>query len=195
MEAMKRAFLVAPLLLLPLLQTACATPSFVPSTTLVASSPTPAPTAIPTAAPVNAADTAGFDTHAGNCVDAANQAIALIRKAAAGDFAANAFTTDMRLDLAPSDARCASTGSALKTYQQHVSSARLQVWALDTNWYYAAPTTRQNWLEGVLHDLLSIYPTADIDVKVFTNGTTLCGTASIGAGQSGAPLINVTTCG
>ncbi len=197
MTLVKRAFLVAPLLLsLPLLQTACSVPTVLPSTALVASSPTPVPTPIPTAAPLNAADTTGFDMHAGNCVDAANQAIALIKKAAAGDFAGNAFTTDMRLSLEPSDAHagCAATGESLRTYRQHANSAQLQVWALDTNWYYAAQTTRQNWLEAVLHYLLDIYPRADITVKVFNNNV-LCGTASVGAGQSGKPLIDVATCG
>ncbi len=180
--------------MLPLLQTACATPSFVPSTTLVAASPTPIPTAIPTAAPANAADAAGFDTHAGNCVDAASQAIVLIKKAAAGDFVGNAFVTDMQLTLTPRDQRCAATGGALKAYQQYVNSVRLQVWALDNNWYYAAVTTRQSWLEGVLHYLLGIYPRADITIKVSANGAT-CGTASVGAGQAGAPLVNAATCG
>jgi len=193
----KRTFLVVPLLLLfPLLQTACSVPTVLPSTALVESSPTPVPTAIPTAAPLNAANTSGFDTHAGNCVDAANQAIALIKKAAAGDFAGNAFTTDMQLSLQPSGthAGCAATGESLRAYQQYANSAQLQVWALDTNWYYAAQTTRQNWLEAVLHYLLDIYPRADITIKVFNNNVP-CGTASVGAGQSGRPLIDVATCG
>jgi len=191
----RRAFLLLPLLLLPLLQTACATPSFVPSTTLVESSPTPVPTAIPTAAPANAASAAAFDTHAGNCVDAANQAIALIRKAAAGEFVGNAFTTDMRLDLGPSDQRCAATGDALKTYQRHVGSVRLQVWALDNSWYYAAPTTRQNWLEAVLHYLLGVYPQANVTINALTPTGAACGTASIGAGQAGTPAVNAGACG
>jgi len=176
----------------------CSISASVPSTTLVESTPTPGPTALPTAAPANPVDATGFDTHAGNCLDAANQAIVLVKKTANGDFAGNAFTTDMRLDLEPHDAhtQCAAAGQALRTYQQYVNGAQLQVWDLGNNWSYASQTTRQNWLQGVLHYLLGIYPRADIGVKVYTTTSGgLCGTASVGAGQGGTPSINVSSCG
>jgi len=197
-EAVRRFFLVAPvLLLLSMALAGCSISASMPSTTLVASTPTPAPTALPTAAPANPANATGFDTHAGNCLDAANEAIVLVQKTANGDFAGNAFTTDMRLDLEPHDAhtQCAATSQALHNYQQYVNAAQLQVWALDNNWSYASQTTRQNWLQGVLHYLLGIYPRADIGVKVYTTNGALCGTASVGAGQGGTPSINVSSCG
>ena len=197
-EAVKRFFLVAPvLLLLSMALGGCSISATMPSTTLVAATPTPAPTPLPTAAPANPASATGFDTHAGNCLDAANQAIVLVQKTANGDFAGNAFTTDMRLDLEPHDAHtgCAAAGQALHNYQQYVNGAQLQVWTLDNNWSYASQTTRQNWLQGVLHYLLGIYPRADIGVKVYTTNGGLCGTAAVGAGQGGSPSINVSSCG
>ncbi len=187
-QGMKKLLFLAPMLLLILLQTACATPSFVPSTTLVQSSPTPVPTTIPTVQPLNPPGAAGFDTQAGNCLDAANQAIILIKKAANGDFAGTAFTTDMSMDLEPHDSRCMATGHMLNTYQQYVASVRLQVWMLDNNWYYAAATTRQSWLETVLHYLLGTYTHAGLNVRVFVNDKP-CGSASIGPGQAGTPSV------
>lgn len=195
---MKRAILVILVLaLLPLVQTACATPSIIPSTTLVESTPTPIPTAAPTDAPINVSNARGFDTRAGNCADAANQAIALSQKAAAGQFGGVSFNMDMHLDLEPSTGAagqgCAASGQTLQTYQEYVNTAQLQVWALDNGWYNAAQTTRQQWLSDVLAYLLRLYGHANITITVNANDAP-CGSASAGAGQSGRPQINA-ACG
>src|SRR5437763_8360411 len=88
------------LLALALLLSGCSVSSVMPSATLVSSTPTPAPT-VPPAPPVDQSSTSAFDNAAGNCVDAASQAITLIAEAAAGSITGTGFNMDMHLALEP----------------------------------------------------------------------------------------------
>jgi hypothetical protein len=193
----RRTLLLAPLLVaLPLLLSACSVQSLLPSATLVGSTPTPVPTALPTAPPVDQSSTTAFDNAAGNCVDAANQAITLTQQAAAGRFGNNSiFNMDMHLDLEPHgpNSGCADSPAHVARYRQYVSAATLTVWPLDSQWYYAGTAIRQQWLADMLGALQSLYARAHIDVNVIYNGTP-CGSASIGFGKGGERQFNM-SCG
>lgn len=158
--------------------------------------PTPRPSPIPTTPPVDQSGTQAFDNAAGNCVDAANQAISLAQQAAAGRFGNNSiFNMDMHLALDPHspDSGCADSPAHITQYRQYVSVATLTVWALDTQWYYAGTTIRQQWLADVLGALASLYPRANKSVQVMYNGAP-CGSAHVGAGQGGQRQFDL-TCG
>ncbi len=177
--------IAALLLLLPLLS-GCSLRSVLPSTTLVGTTPTPEPTALPTAAPVNGSDTLGYDTRAGNCPDAATQAIAFAGASGAGRYGGTPFSMDMSLDLEPHDPRsgCASAGKILAVYRQEgVYSAHLTVWALDANWQGAQAAIRQQWFSDVLNALRTLYPKAGLQISASAYGAA-CGSAAGGAGQA-----------
>lgn len=188
----KRVVLVAlPLTTLALLLSACSLSSLVPSATLVSATPTPVPTAPPTAPAVNPAMANGFDNNAGNCADAANEAIGLIGDAAAGRFGSSFFNMDMSLALEPHgpNSGCADATHIGHYRQYAVYSAQLTVWPLDYVWPNAGPVIRQQWLVDVLNVLSKQYPRATINVQALYNGVQ-CGTATIGPGKNGAPQID-----
>lgn len=171
---------------------ACSIRSFVPSTTLVSETPTPMPAPFPTTPPLNPHNTAGFDSNAGNCPDAANASISLANRSAGGEFAGSAFSMDMHLSLTPSGASSGCSGSPTqiqKDYRQYVSGAHLTAWPLTSSWGYSAGAIRQQWLAGVLDALLHLYPRATITVNVINNGFP-CGSASIGGGATSLRAIN-----
>jgi len=181
------------LLALALLLSGCSARSVMPSATLVSATPTPAPT-LPLAPPlVDQSSTSTFDNAAGNCVDAANQAIKLITGAAAGRFTDTGFNMDMHLALEPHGptSGCADSPAHIKRYRQYVNSAQLTVWALDSGWANANLTFKQQWLVDLLNALLALYPRAEVSVQVFYNGAP-CGSISIGTGNGGSRQINPT---
>ena len=191
---MKRVVLLLPMLLaLALLLSGCSLSSVMPSATLVSSTPTPVPTLPPAPPPVDASSTSAFDNAAGNCVDAANQAIKLIAEAAAGRFSDTGFNVDMHLALEPHGptSGCADPPARIARYRQYVSSARLTVWALDSAWVNAGSGVKQLWLANVLNALLALYPRAEISVQVLYNGAP-CGSAALGSGPAGSRRINPT---
>ncbi len=173
--------------LLPLLLGGCSAEALLPSPTLVGATPTPRP-ALPTPPPpVDQSGASAYDNAAGNCVDAANQAISLAQQAAAGRFGNNSiFNMDMRLELQPHgpDSGCADSSDHVRQYRQYVSVAALTVWPLDSQWYYAGTPIRQQWLADVLGALTSLYPRAEKSIQVMYNGAP-CGSARIGSGQGG----------
>jgi hypothetical protein len=188
----KRTARLGPILLaLALLLSGCSLRSAMPSATLVTSTPTPLPTLPPAPPPVDASSTSAFDNAAGNCVDAANQAISLIAEAAAGRFASTGFNVDMHLALEPHGptSGCAVPPVHITSYRQYVSSAQLTVWALDSAWVNAGSAVKQLWLADVLNALLALYPRAVINVQVLYNGAP-CGSAALGAGPAGSRRIN-----
>jgi hypothetical protein len=184
------------LALLPLLLGGCSAQALIPSPTLVGATATPRP-ALPTPPPpVDQSDTSAFDNAAGNCVDAANEAISLAQQAAAGRFGNNSiFNMDMRLELQPHgpNSGCSDSPAHVKQYRQYVSAATLTVWPLDSQWYYAGTPIRQQWLADVLGALTSLYPRAQKSIQVVYNGAP-CGSASIGSGQGGARQFDL-SCG
>lgn len=195
-----RLLVVLTLLALALSLSGCSVTSLLARPTLVGPTPTPVPTALPTAAPLNPAGVTGFDTGAGNCADAANEAIALISQSAAGDFGGgSAFTMDMRLELTPggSGSGCADPPARLSHYRQYVvSTARLTVWPMDSVWLGAGPTIREQWLVDVLNALNHLYTHAQITISVIsTNSGNACGSASLGAGSGGARQVDATCYG
>jgi hypothetical protein len=190
----KQVFLLMPMLLaLVLLLSGCSASSIMPSATLVSSTPTPAPT-LPQAPPlVDQSSTSTFDNAAGNCVDAANQAIKLIAAAAAGRFTDAGFNMDMHLALEPHGptSGCADPPAHIASYRQYVSAAQLTVWALDSGWVNAGSAVKQLWLADVLNAVLALYPRAEIRVQVLYNGAP-CGSAAMGAGHAGSRQLNPT---
>ena len=130
---------------------------------------------------------------AGNCVDAANQAIKLIAAAATGRFTGSGYNMDMHLALEPHDPHsgCADAPAHIERYRQDVSSAQLTVWALDSVWVNAGSAVKQLWLADVLNALLALYPRAEISVQVLYNEAP-CGGASMGSGHAGSRQINPT---
>lgn len=196
---MNRAFLLAPVLLalaLSLSLSGCSVKALLPSTTLVSATPTPAPTPPPTAAPpADQSSSNAFDNAAGNCADAANQAITFMSDAAAGRFGGSAFNVDMRLELDPTGSDCAASPAHISRYRQTVSSARLTVWPLDSVWTNSYISIRQQWLLDMVNTLVRFYPRANNSVQVFSSSSgALCGSASIGFGSGGARQID-TSCG
>ncbi len=181
-----RILAVAALLLLLPLLSGCSLRSVLPSATLVGTTPTPEPTARPTEAPVNSADTLGYDTKAGNCPDAATQAIAFASASGAGRYGGTPFSVDMSLDLEPHDPRsgCAGAGKMLTVYrQEQVYSAHLTVWSLDANWQGAQAAIRQQWFSDALNALRALYPKAGLRINISVYGAA-CGSAAGGAGQA-----------
>lgn len=192
---MKQAVLSLLLLLaLALSASACSLKSALPSTTLLSATPTPLPTPQPTQPPVDQSSIDSFDNNAGNCVDAANQAISLIQQAAAGHFGNSFFNMDMSLELEPHDPNsgCADSAHIAHYRQDVVYKAALTVWPLDYVWSNAGPTIRQQWLADVLNTLVKLYPRANSSIQVMYNGLP-CGSAAIGTGKSGTPQID-TSC-
>ena len=192
---MKRAFLLVPILVaLALLLGGCSVRSVIPSANLVSSTPTPVPTLPPTPPPAaDQSSTSAFDNAAGNCVDAANQAIKLIAAAATGRFSGSGYNMDMHLALEPHgpNSGCAGSPAQIKRYRQYVNSAQLTVWALDSGWVNASTAIKQQWLVGVLNALLALYPSAAVGVQVLYNDAP-CGSISIGSGNGGGRQINPT---
>jgi hypothetical protein len=190
---MKRVVRLLPVLLaLALLLSGCSLSSVMPSATLVSPTPTPVPT-LPPAPPVDESSTGAFDNAAGNCVDAAHQAIKLIAEAAAGHFTNAGFNMDMHLALEPHGptSGCADPPGHIASYRQYVSSAYLTVWALDSGWVNAGSAVKQLWLADVLNALLALYPRAEISVQVLYNGAP-CGSAAMGSGPAGSRHLNPT---
>jgi hypothetical protein len=200
MTSVKRTILLVPVLAaLALLLGGCSIKAVVPSvkavlpsTNLVSSTPTPVPT-LPPAPPVDRSSTGAFDNAAGNCVDAASQAIKLIADTAAGRFAGTGFNMDMHLALEPHapTSGCDDPPPRVKSYRQYVSSAQLTVWALDSVWVNAGSAAKQLWLADVLNALLALYPRAAVSVQVLYNGAP-CGSASMGSGNAGSRQFNPT---
>lgn len=190
-NVVKRALLLlAALLACTLLLSACSPASLIPSSDLAVPTPTATPSPAPAASPATGVSPSAYDSAAGNCVDAANNAISLINASATGAYGSSYFNLDMRLTLDPhTGAACASGGAKLKSYRQSVGVAELSVYPLDGQWYYAGTVTRSAWLTDVLNRLRSLYPSADITVKVTYNGSP-CGSASIGSGVGHERQIN-----
>lgn len=192
----KRLVLIAPLLLaLALLLSGCSVTALVKNPTLVGPTPTPRPTALPTAPPLNPSSVTGFDTGAGNCLDAANEAITLINQTAAGTYGGgSSFTMDMKLTLEPGGpgSGCADPPSRIAHYRQDVvSAATLTVWPLDSTWLGAGPTIRDQWLVDVLNTLYHLYSRATISINVVsTNTGNPCGSASLSLGQGGTRQVD-----
>ena len=181
------------LLALALLLSGCSVRSVMPSATLVSATPTPAPTPPLAPPPVDQSSTGTFDNAAGNCVDAASQAIKLIAEAAAGRFTDTGFNMDMHLALEPHgpNSGCADPPAHIANYRQYVSSVHLTVWALDSGWVNAGSAVKQLWLADVLNAVLALYPRAEIRVQVLYNGAP-CGSAAMGAGHAGSRQLNPT---
>lgn len=192
----KKAILIAPLMLaLALLLSGCSVTALIKNPTLVGPTPTPVPTALPTAPPPAASGADGYDSGAGNCPDAANEAITLINQAAAGDFGGgSAFTMDMNLALQPNGSGCADPPSLITHYRQEVvSSAMLTVWPLDSTWLGAGPSIREQWLVDVLNALNHLYTKATININVVsTTSGNACGSASLSLGPGGARQVDAT---
>lgn len=193
----QRILLGAALLALALGLSGCSVQSLLPSTTLVSATPTAVPTPLPTAAPpVDQSSTNAFDNAAGNCVDAANQAINLMSEAAAGRFGGSAFNMDMTLNLEPAGPDCAGSPARIAHYRQDVvGSATLTVWPLDSVWGNSYSAIRQQWLLDVLNALARLYPHANVAVQVHSaSDGAVCGSASLTFGGGGSRRVD-TSCG
>src|SRR5947209_88266 len=115
------------LVLLPLLLSGCSVGGVDLS---FHATPTTRDAGVATPAPVDstaeAVPTPAYDLQAGNCPDAANQAINLMTFAQG-----KGFNLDMRLDLTPRAVLCGESGSALATYRTRVAGAELHVYVID----------------------------------------------------------------
>lgn len=182
--------------MLALLLSGCTLRQALPDTRLVGLTPTPAPTALATAPPTNAG-VDGYDLRAGNCVDAANEALDLITNAGNGAYGGTPFTMDMQLTLDPIGVKphdpstgCAATGKTLSFYRrQAVSTVQLKVYALTNLWPNAQPVVRQQWLENVLNVLIERYPKANITINAFANNVP-CSSALLSIGSSVGRQVN-----
>jgi hypothetical protein len=152
---------------------------------------TPAtPVAVPgTAAPAEgtaaAVPTPAFDLQAGNCPDAATQAISFVV-----DARNKGFNLDMRLDLGPVTALCGASDAALATYRARVTHANLSAWVLDGSWSSFALASRITWLDDMLRRLHGLYPAAIVNVWVYQDQTVL-GSAILGTDNR--PQVNCCT--
>ncbi len=188
--------MLLPLAVLALLLSGCTLRQALPDTRLVGVTPTPEPTALATEPPTNAGVN-GYDLKAGNCVDAAAEAIELITNAGSGTYGGTSFTMDMRLTLdpigvKPNDPRtgCAATGKTLSFYRhQAVSTVQLKVYALTNLWPNAQPVVRRQWLEDVLNVLIARYPKANVTINTLANNAP-CGSALISFGSNVGRQIN-----
>jgi len=188
--------MLLPLAMLTLILSGCTLRQALPSTRLVGLTPTPEPTALATVPPNNAGVN-GYDLKAGNCVDAADEAIDLITKAGAGSYGGTPFTMDMHLSLDPVGVKpndpssgCAATGKVLSFYRrQAVAVVQLNVYVLTTLWASVQPVVRRQWLENVLNVLVERYPKANVTINVFSNNTP-CGSALVSFGSNTGRQIN-----
>jgi hypothetical protein len=119
----------------------------------------------PTAAAV---PTPAYDLQAGNCPDAANQAIALMTFVQS-----KGYNLDMQLELAPRTVLCGQSGSALATYRARVATANLSAWAIDGSWSSFYMASRTMMLHTLLDRLHTLYPAAIARVTVYQADTVL----------------------
>jgi hypothetical protein len=149
---------------------------------------TPAPTVAPAgpAVPVEvtaaAVPTPAFDLQAGNCPDAAQQAIDVLV-----DTQTKGLNLDMRLDLGPVTALCGASGAALGTYRARVTHADLSAYVIDGTWASFPTASRYTLFEDMLRRLHALYPAAIINIAVREDQAVL-GTASLGVDNK--PQVN-----
>src|SRR5262249_21936775 len=100
-----------------------------------------------------AGPTAAFDLQAGDCPDAAQQAIDMLV-----DTRTKGVNLDMRLDLGPVGVLCGASGAALATYRARVTHADLSTYVIDGTWSYYPTASRYTLFEDMLRRLHALYP-------------------------------------
>ena len=121
-----------------------------------------------------AVPTPAFDLQAGNCPDAADQAIAMTAVSQR-----QGINLDMRLVLAPRAVGCGAPMGMIETYRARVTSASLSAFVIDGTWSTFPPAPCLSLLMDVLRRLHSLYPAAISRVVVYQADSVL-GTVTLG---------------
>ncbi len=173
------------LLLLPLILGGCSVGSInINLSPSAAKKATPVSTTVvdPTA---QAAPTPAFAMQAGNCPEAANQAITLM-----GYTQSKGANLDPRLELAPLDRRCGADGADLTTYRARVTSATLNMYVIDGSWSSLYLASRSALLRDLMGRLHRLYPAAICKVLIYQGDTVL---GSITLGTDNNPQVSCCT--
>lgn len=124
--------------------------------------------------PVQEAPTPAFAVQAGNCPEAASQAINLLLFTQR-----RGIDVDMRLQLSPLSLGCGASGAALATYRGQVVSASLAAYVLDATWASLSVASRTELLMALVGQLHALYPAAIVKAAVY-QGDTVLGSGSLG---------------
>lgn len=168
---------LALLLALPLLLSGCQVAGIDVSLTPATPVPSHAAslgTAVPAQRTAAAAPTPAFDLQAGNCPEAAEQAIESI--AFAAQRGAN---LDARLELSPVTVGCGGAADALATYRARVTSASLTMFVIDGTWPNLFLASRSALLRDLMGRLHRLYPAAICKVLVY-QGDSVLGSVTLG---------------
>lgn len=127
--------------------------------------------------------TPAFDASAGNCPDAATQAINLMQYTQA-----QGMTLDIQVALQPL-AQCGATAAAdVAAYRMRVTSASLSAYVIDGTWSANTLSVHTALIDNLLAQMHSLYPAATLSINVYYNGSV------VGTGQLGADNVPHVQC-
>jgi hypothetical protein len=141
---------------------------------------TPVATATAESTPVPLVLSTGFDRFAGNCLDAANEDLALINYATSQNY-----TFDMQITITPTTGCGADVNTAAyRTFVNQVGQATLVMNALDTAWVYGYAPTREAFIDSVFAKLQAHYRSVSrVTVTVMYGGRVRATLSYTGHGQ------------